>query len=136
MSLELPALRALRVAGVRLIAPLAGQGELIGLLNLRGRSEQVYTADDRQLLADLATQAAVRVAQSCREQQIETQARERLEQELRVAALVQQTLLPKELPELDGCRWRPTGSRPRRSAAILTTSSPCPTATWAWSRPT
>ena len=114
LKLDSPALRALRVAGVRLIAPLAGQGELIGLLNLGPRrSEQEYTADDRQLLADLATQAApaVRVAQLVRQQQIETQARERLEQELRVARVVQQTLLPKELPELDGWQvaayWQP-----------------------------
>ena len=114
LKLDSPALRALREAGVRLIAPLAGQGELIGLLNLGPRrSEQEYTADDRQLLADLATQAApaVRVAQLVRQQQIETQARERLEQELRVARVVQQTLLPKELPELDGWQvaayWQP-----------------------------
>ena len=42
----------------------------------------------------------MRVAQLVRQQQIEAQARERLEQELRVARVVQQTLLPKELPEL------------------------------------
>ena len=101
LKLESPALDALREAGVKLIAPLAGQGELIGLLNLGARrSEQEYTADDRKLLGDLATQAApaVRVAQLVRQQQIEAQARERLEQELRVARVVQQTLLPKESP--------------------------------------
>ena len=109
-----PALRALRTAGVRLIAPLAGQGELIGVINLGDRrSEQEYTSDDHKLLADLATQAApaVRVAQLVRQQQIEAQARERLEQELRVARVVQQTLLPKELPELAGWEvaayWQP-----------------------------
>jgi len=114
LKLDSPALRALRAAGVRLIAPLTGQGELIGLLNLGPRrSEQEYTADDRQLLADLATQAApaVRVAQLVRQQQIEAQARERLEQELRVARVVQETLLPKELPELAGWKvaayWQP-----------------------------
>ncbi|WP_423223215.1 ATP-binding SpoIIE family protein phosphatase [Candidatus Amarolinea aalborgensis] len=114
VKLDSPALRALREAGVRLIAPLTGQGELIGLLNLGPRrSEQEYTADDRQLLSDLATQAApaVRVAQLVRQQQIETRARERLEQELRVARVVQETLLPKELPELAGWQvgayWQP-----------------------------
>ena len=114
LKLESPALDALREAGVKLIAPLAGQGELIGLLNLGPRrSEQEYTADDRKLLGDLATQAApaVRVAQLVRQQQIEAQARERLEQELRVARVVQQTLLPKELPELAGWQvaayWQP-----------------------------
>jgi serine phosphatase RsbU (regulator of sigma subunit)/anti-sigma regulatory factor (Ser/Thr protein kinase) len=114
LKLDSPALDALREAGVKLVAPLAGQGELIGLLNLGPRrSEQEYTADDRKLLGDLATQAApaVRVAQLVRQQQIEAQARERLEQELRVARVVQQTLLPKELPELAGWQvaayWQP-----------------------------
>ncbi len=114
LKLDSPALRALREAGVRLIAPLTGQGELIGLLNLGPRrSEQEYTADDRKLLGDLATQAApaVRVAQLVRQQQIETRARERLEQELRVARVVQQTLLPEELPALAGWQvaayWQP-----------------------------
>jgi len=114
LKLDSPALRSLRAAGVRLIAPLTGQGELIGLLNLGPRrSEQEYTADDRKLLGDLATQAApaVRVAQLVRQQQLEAQARERLEQELRVARVVQQTLLPKELPELAGWKvaayWQP-----------------------------
>jgi serine phosphatase RsbU (regulator of sigma subunit)/anti-sigma regulatory factor (Ser/Thr protein kinase) len=114
LKLDSPAVDSLREAGVKLIAPLAGQGELIGLLNLGPRrSEQEYTADDRKLLGDLATQAApaVRVAQLVRQQQIETQARERLEQELRVARVVQQTLLPKKLPDLAGWQvaayWQP-----------------------------
>jgi serine phosphatase RsbU (regulator of sigma subunit) len=81
------------------------QGELIGLLNLGPRlSQQEYSADDRKLLSDLATQTApaVRVAQLVRQQQQEAQERERIEQELRVARLIQQTLLPKTLPELPG----------------------------------
>jgi len=105
LTLDSPALRALKAAGVKLAVALVSQGELIGLLNLGPRlSEQDYSADDRALLSNLATQAgpAVRVAQLVRQQQIEAQARERLEQELRVARLIQQTLLPKELPELPG----------------------------------
>jgi serine phosphatase RsbU (regulator of sigma subunit)/anti-sigma regulatory factor (Ser/Thr protein kinase) len=105
LHLDSPALTALRASGARLIVPLVAQGELIGLLNLGSRlSDQDYTSDDRVLLNNLATQAspAVRVAQLVREQQIEAQQRERLEQELRVARLIQQTLLPKELPALNG----------------------------------
>src|SRR5437764_14339491 len=105
LTLDSPALRALKAAGVKLAVALVSQGELIGLLNLGPRlSEQDYSADDRALLSNLATQAgpAVRVAQLVRQQQIEAQARERLEQELRVARLIQQTLLPKELPQLPG----------------------------------
>jgi serine phosphatase RsbU (regulator of sigma subunit)/anti-sigma regulatory factor (Ser/Thr protein kinase) len=78
---------------------------LVGLLNLGPRlSEQDYSTDDRGLLNTLATQAApaVRVAQLVREQRIQARERERIEQELHVARLIQQTLLPKELPALSG----------------------------------
>lgn len=105
ISLESPALQALKDAGVRMIVPLVSQGELIGLLNLGPRlSGQDYSTDDRGLLNNLATQAApaVKVAQLVQQQQAETRERERIEQELRVARLIQQTLLPKELPALPG----------------------------------
>ncbi len=105
LQLDSPALKALRAASVQLVIPLVSQGELVGLLNLGPRlSEQDYSADDRGLLTTLATQAApaLRVAQLVQEQQGEIRARERLEQELRVARLIQQTLLPKELPALPG----------------------------------
>lgn len=105
LNLDSPALRALQAAEVKLAIPLVSQGELIGLINLGPRlSEQEYSSDDRKLLSDLAIQAApaVRVAQLAREQQLEALERERLEHELRVARLIQQTLLPKELPRLPG----------------------------------
>jgi serine phosphatase RsbU (regulator of sigma subunit)/anti-sigma regulatory factor (Ser/Thr protein kinase) len=105
LQLDSPALKALKAAGVQLVIPLVSQGELVGLLNLGPRlSEQDYSADDRGLLNTLATQAApaLRVAQLVQEQQAEIRARERLEQELRVARLIQQTLLPKDLPALPG----------------------------------
>jgi serine phosphatase RsbU (regulator of sigma subunit) len=87
------------------VVPLVSQGELIGLLNLGPRlSQQEYSADDRKLLNDLATQTApaVQVAQLVRQQQQQAQERERIEQELRVARLIQQTLLPKHVPDLPG----------------------------------
>ena len=105
LDLDSPALAAMKESGVKLVVPLVSQGELIGLLNLGPRlSQQEYSADDRKLLSDLATQTApaVRVAQLVRQQQQEAQERERIEQELRVARLIQQTLLPKTLPELPG----------------------------------
>jgi serine phosphatase RsbU (regulator of sigma subunit)/anti-sigma regulatory factor (Ser/Thr protein kinase) len=105
LHLDSPALRALKATNVKLAIPLISQGELIGVLNLGQRlSEQDYSAYDRKLLGDLATQAApaVRVAQLVREQQAAIQERERIEQELQVARLIQQTLLPKELPQLSG----------------------------------
>src|ERR687894_1402557 len=103
LDLDSPALQAMRATDVKLVVPLVSQGELIGLLNLGPRlSQQEYSADDRKLLNDLATQTApaVQVAQLVRQQQQQAQERERIEQELRVARLIQQTLLPKAVPEL------------------------------------
>jgi serine phosphatase RsbU (regulator of sigma subunit)/anti-sigma regulatory factor (Ser/Thr protein kinase) len=103
LELSSPALEELRAAGVALVVPLVTQGELIGTLNLGPRlSEQDYSTDDRRLLATLAAQAApaIRVAQLVREQAAEAAARERYEQELKVAQLIQQQFLPRELPNL------------------------------------
>jgi serine phosphatase RsbU (regulator of sigma subunit)/anti-sigma regulatory factor (Ser/Thr protein kinase) len=105
LNLDSPALRELNAAGVKMAIPLVSQGELVGLLNLGPRmSEQDYSTYDRTLLNDLATQAApaLRVAQLVREQRSQALERERIEQELRVASLIQQTLLPRDLPSLPG----------------------------------
>ncbi len=103
LELDSPAVRALREAGVALVVPLVSQGELIGTLNLGPRlSEQDYSTDDRRLLTTLAAQAApaIRVAQLVREQANEAAEKERLAQELRVATLIQQQFLPRQLPQL------------------------------------
>ena len=105
LDLHSPALDAMKASQIKVVVPLVSQGELIGLLNLGPRlSQQEYSADDRKLLNDLATQTApaVQVAQLVRQQQRQAQERERIEQELRVARLIQQTLLPKEVPDLEG----------------------------------
>src|SRR5215204_1605318 len=118
LALDSPALLAMKAADIKVVVPLVSQGELIGLLNLGPRlSQQEYSADDRKLLNDLATQTApaVQVAQLVRQQQQQAQERERIEQELRVARLIQQTLLPKAVPELGGwdvaAFYRPRGRR-------------------------
>src|SRR5215217_1186933 len=93
LELDSPALRELREAGVKLAVPLVSQGELIGVLHLGARlSEQEYSSDDRRLLADLAAHAApaLRVGQLVRQQEVEAVKRERYEQELEVARLIQQ----------------------------------------------
>ncbi len=105
LELDSPALRELRAAGVKLAVPLVSQGELIGVLNLGRRlSEQEYSSDDRRLLDSLAAQAApaLRVGQLVRQQELEARTRERFEQELEVARLIQQNFLPRELPDLPG----------------------------------
>lgn len=114
INLDSPALHALKAAGVKITVPLINQGELVGLLNLGPRmSEQEYSADDYRLLSNLATQAspALRVAQLVRLQQAVAQERERMEQELRVARIIQQTLLPQDIPAPPGwslaAYWQP-----------------------------
>ena len=120
LDLDSPALRELKAAGVKLAVPLVSQGELIGVLNLGPRlSEQDYSSDDRKLLDNLAAQAApaLRVGQLVREQEAEAATRQRFEQELEVARLIQQHFLPKELPDLPGwqiARVLPAGPRGRR----------------------
>lgn len=105
LTLRSPAVEQLRAAGVQMIVPLVNQGELIGIVNIGDRmSEQLYSIDDRKLLDDLAVQAApaVRVAQLVQRQRAEARERERIEQELRVARVIQQTLLPQTLPTVAG----------------------------------
>src|SRR5260370_24992049 len=105
LHLDSPALQAMKNAGVKLAIPLVSQGELVGLLNLGPRlSEQDYSTDDRGLLNTLATQSApaVMVAQLVQDQQTQARENERIQHELRVAQLIQKTLLPKDLPALPG----------------------------------
>src|SRR5215216_1038556 len=109
LEVDSPARDALEAAGMHLVVPLVSQASLVGLLALGPRrSERDYAGDDRKLLEDLAQRAApaVRVAQLVRQlvrqQAAELQARERIEQELAVAQLIQRQFLPRELPELSG----------------------------------
>ncbi len=105
LRLSSPALQTIKEQGAVLAAPLVHQGEFIGLLALGPRrSEQGYTTDDYQLLKNLATQAApaFRVADLVREQRQEAQQREQIQQELRIARSIQQTLLPKRQLALEG----------------------------------
>jgi serine phosphatase RsbU (regulator of sigma subunit)/anti-sigma regulatory factor (Ser/Thr protein kinase) len=107
LQLDSPLARALQEAGVTIALPLISHGELVGLLNLGPRlSGQRYSSDDRALLNTLSAQVApaLRVAQMVREQQVELRERERIEQELRTAQLIQRSLLPEELPALKD--WR------------------------------
>ncbi|HEX5465539.1 MAG TPA: SpoIIE family protein phosphatase [Candidatus Limnocylindrales bacterium] len=107
LSLDSAAVRDLRAAGIKLVVPLISQGELIGTLNLGPRlSEQDYSSDDRRLLESLAAQAApaLRVGQLVKEQEAEARDRQKMEQELQVAQLIQRNFLPRQLPQPEG--WR------------------------------
>lgn len=114
LQMESPILARLQKEGVKITVPLISQGELVGLLNLGPKlSEQEYSLDDRRLLGNLAAQTspALRVAQLALQQQSEARERDRMEQELHVARVIQQTLLPQEVPGLQGWQmatyWQP-----------------------------
>jgi serine phosphatase RsbU (regulator of sigma subunit) len=103
LQLQSPALRALQTAGVVLVVPLISSGSLVGLLSLGARrSERGYSTDDLRLLNSLAGYAApaMRVGQLVRQQQAQARQRERIEQELKIAQIIQQQFLPKQLPDL------------------------------------
>lgn len=100
-----PALRSLEEVGVSLTVPLVSQGELVGVLNLGPRlSGAGFSSDDRSLLERLSDHAAsaVRVALLVREHESDLRARERIDNEMRVAQLIQRQFLPKELPQVEG----------------------------------
>ncbi len=109
LELESPGVTSLREAGVALVVPLISGGELVGTLNLGPRlSDQQYSTDDKRLLDGLAAQAApaLQVAELVQKQAAEARSRERIEQELKVAQLIQQNFLPRVLPDLPG--WEVT----------------------------
>lgn len=100
-----PAVTRMREQGVQMVVPLVTSGELVGILALGPRlSERTYSRNDKRLLDSLARYAApaLRLGQLMREQEKEARDRERIEQELHVAQLIQQQFLPDELPELGG----------------------------------
>src|SRR6266567_8739692 len=103
LQLQSPALQELKQAGVVLVVPLISSGSLVGLLSLGPRrSERGYSTDDLRLLNSLAGYAApaMRVGQLVRQQQAEARQRERIEQELKIAQIIQQQFLPKSVPDL------------------------------------
>jgi serine phosphatase RsbU (regulator of sigma subunit)/anti-sigma regulatory factor (Ser/Thr protein kinase) len=100
-----PAVQRMHGQGVRVVVPLVTSGELVGIIALGARrSGRTYSRADKRLLDSLARYAApaLRLGQLMREQEAEVRERERVDQELHVAQLVQQQFLPHELPELRG----------------------------------
>lgn len=105
LSLDSPVLRHLKSHGAELFLPLTSQGELLGLLVLGAHVKgEAYTQEERTLLDTLAPQVApaLRVAQMVQEQQEQVCKRERIEQELRTAQVIQHSFLPEAIPTLPG----------------------------------
>lgn len=105
IEFDSPLFENVRAGGARLLIPLVTHGELVGALAVGPRlSGQDYSSDDRRFLERLAALAApvFRISQLVQEQEVAARAKERVEQELRVATLIQQQFLPTELPEHRG----------------------------------
>jgi len=100
-----PAVVRMREQGVQMVVPLVTSSELVGVLALGSRlSERPYSRNDHRLLDSLARFAApaLRLGQLMRTQEDQARERERIEQELHIAQLIQQQFLPAQLPELGG----------------------------------
>lgn len=100
-----PAVVRMREQGVQIVVPLVTSSELVGVLALGSRlSERPYSRNDHRLLDSLARYAApaLRLGQLMRSQEEQARERERIEQELHIAQLIQQQFLPAQLPELGG----------------------------------
>jgi PAS domain S-box-containing protein len=90
-----------------LAVPVTVGGDQVGTYAMYHDISELKRAEEevRQLNKDLERRVAERTEQlkiAMARQQQEAQERERIEQELRVARMIQHTLLPKSLPELEG----------------------------------
>src|SRR5215213_8224119 len=90
-----------------LAVPVTVGGERVGTYAMYHDITELKRIEQevRELNKDLEKRVAERTEQlkkALAKQQQEAQERERIEQELQVARLIQQTLLPKSLPELEG----------------------------------
>ena len=108
---ELPSTSAarntLQAAGTSVAVPLVRPSGAVGLLGMGRREDGAgYSFDDAEFLDAFAALAApaLHEARTRHVQETEERERERVDQELRTAQRIQQALLPKETPRLDG--WR------------------------------
>lgn len=88
-------------AAAKMCAPLAAQGDTLGILHIEGREGgKPFTQEDLDLLTGIARQAGVFILNARMHQRLLQQ--QRLQQDLRFARQVQQSFLPLEPPELPG----------------------------------
>jgi serine phosphatase RsbU (regulator of sigma subunit)/anti-sigma regulatory factor (Ser/Thr protein kinase) len=87
-------------AGDLLVAPLHGEDEPLGVIGFADSRDAHFDANDVQLLASVAEQVSALIeaahARAAREE------RQRMEHELAIAANIQASLLPVDLPQIPG----------------------------------
>ena len=100
--------------GVRLVVPIFGSGKLIGILSLDEQSgNESILEDDPRRLGNLANQADImlKIAQLVRIRQLEISDSANLELDQRIANVIQDTLIPHEIPIIPGWQarayWQP-----------------------------
>ena len=131
LELDSPAVeRAARAAGVALVVPLVIQRRADRAAQPRPAALRPAVLERRPRLLDiLAAQAAPALQVAAARppsRQAEAASRERIEQELQVAQLIQQNFLPSSSRSSTAGSSPPTTSRRVRSAATSTTSSSSP----------
>ena len=87
--------------GIQLLIPMITHGRLVGLMAFPHRpGEEEYQVHELQLLAIVAGQMALQVENSrLYEEEV---AKQKLEEEMRVARQIQSRLLPRTIPEFSG----------------------------------
>jgi sigma-B regulation protein RsbU (phosphoserine phosphatase) len=83
------------------LVPMRHQGQTRGIIGLGKRMfEDSYTPDELEFLSTLANQAMIAIENAHLFE--ETLEKERLEEELSIASRIQQRLLPKSIPQVEG----------------------------------
>lgn len=83
-----------------LFVPLLAGQDLIGFMSIQSPAPASFTNDDTRILAAMASQAAMAIANIRLQRQAE--ARARLEREVRLASDIQRSLLPASCPIIPG----------------------------------
>lgn len=88
-------------AGISITVPMISRGEPVGLLSIgKKKNNEDFTGDDMEIFKEAALHTAAALQNvKLRAQQLE---KKRMDKELEVARNIQNNLLPRQIPEIDG----------------------------------
>lgn len=106
LSLNSPLLDQVKKFEVKRIVPLFSRGELLGFLSLDEQTAEGIKPDGRSILDDLASRARtlLRIAELVRRREMEISESEWLDYEQHLAHIIQESLVPDEIPRIPG--WK------------------------------